>query len=214
VSRKRVDRDRGLTLVELLVVLAVLALLSGLMASSLRSAASSWRHIARHNADRERRDAVTFLLRGLISEIAPTKFGNSSKLLVQFDGQRDHVDFLAPLSRRFRAQDIVLYRLRFTNDSKLRLSWQLDRQGSAAADDIVPSVADEVVADYSDGSFSYYGQLDEAGTPQWWPSWQGQANLPLLIKVNFTWQGIAQEFVAAPLVTGAFCATAEPDGAC
>jgi general secretion pathway protein J len=214
MTRACASDDAGMTLVELLVVLAVLALLGGLMAAGLHTAASSWEHIALHNADREELGALDSLLRGVLSEIYPAKFNSSSRVLVQFDGQRDHLDFLAPLPQRFGAQDIVLYTLRFAPDGSLHLAWRLDRPSAAGANDPLPAAADESVADCQDGSFSYYGQVDETGAPRWSTSWQRQSKLPRLIKARFTWHGETQELVVAPLVTGAFCSVSSPDAAC
>jgi type II secretory pathway pseudopilin PulG len=203
-----------MTLVELLVVLAVLALLGGLMAAGLHTAASSWQRVARHNADREELEALHSLLRGVLSEIYPAKFDSSSRVFVQFDGERDHVDFLAPLLQRFGAQDIVPYTLRFARDGSLHLSWRLDRRSIAGTDDLLSPNEDESIADCQGGSFSYYGQIAEAGALRWWTSWQGQNKLPRLVKVRFIWRGHAEELVVAPLVTGAFCSVSSPDAAC
>jgi general secretion pathway protein J len=213
MTRPCAGDDAGMTLVELLVVLAVLALLGGLMAAGLHTAASNWQHIARHNADREELEALHSLLRSVLSEIYPAKFDSSSRVLVQFDGQRDHLDFLAPLPQRFGAQDIVLYTLRFAPDGSMHLAWRLDRQ-SAGVDDPLPTAADERIADCRDGFFSYYGQIDETGASQWSTSWQGQRKLPRLVRARFIWRGEPQELVVAPLVTGAFCSVASPDAAC
>jgi hypothetical protein len=202
------------TLVELLVVLAVLALLGGLMTAGLQTAASGWQRVTRHNADREELESLNSLLRGVLSQIYPEKFGSSTQVFVQFDGQRDHLDFLAPMLQRFGAQDIVPYSLRFALDGSLHVSWRLDRRSSAGVDDLLAPAADESIADCGDGSFAYYGQLDDAGELRWWTSWQGQKKLPRLIRVRFTWRGNAQELVVAPLVTGAFCSVSSPDAAC
>jgi type II secretory pathway pseudopilin PulG len=203
-----------MTLVELLVVLAVLALLGGLMAAGLHTAASGWQRVARHNADREELESLNSLLRGVLSQIYPAKFDSSSRVFVQFDGQPDHLDFLAPLLQRFGAQDIVPYTLRFALDGSLHLSWRLDRRSVGGTDDLIPPAVDESIADCRDGSFAYYGQIDEAGASRWWNSWQGQNKLPRLVRVRFTWRGLAQELVVAPLVTGAFCSTSSPDAVC
>jgi type II secretory pathway pseudopilin PulG len=204
MTRRRSDRDAGMTLVELLVVLT----------AGLHTASSGWQRIASRNADREEREALHSLLRGVLSEIYPAKFSSASQIFVEFDGQGDHIDFLAPLRQRFGAQDIVPYTLRFALDGSLHLSWRLDRPGIAATDDLVPPAADESIGGCQDGSFSYYGQIDEAGALRWWNSWQGQNKLPRLVGIRFTCRGHAEELVVAPLVTGAFCSVSSPDATC
>lgn len=207
-----VARDAGMTLVELLVVLAVLALLGGLLTAGLHTAAAGWQRLARHNTYREELGAVHSLLHGLLSEAYLAKLDNSSGM-VRFDGQPDRVEFLAPLPQRFGARDIVLYTLNFEPDGRLHFTWRLDRP-STGAGDVSSQSTDESIADFLDGSFLYYGQLDGTGELRWSKLWQGQRALPRLIKINFNWWGRRQEWVVAPLVTGAFCVAASSEVAC
>lgn len=210
----RADRDAGMTLIELLVVLAVLALLGGLLTVGLHAAAAGWQHVTLHNADREALESRNALLRGLLSQIYPAKSDKSSRVHVRFDGQSDRLDFLAPLLQRFGAQEIVRYTLRFAPNDSLHLAWQLDRQSVARADDLIPAAVDESIADCQSGSFSYFGQRDETGPPQWWNSWQEQNKLPGLVRVRSICRGSAQELVVAPLVTAAFCSVVSTGAVC
>ena len=203
-----------MTLVELLVVLAVLALVTGLMVAGLHTAASGWQHVTRHNADREQLESVNTLLRGMLSQIYPAKFESSSGKTVEFDGQNNHLDFLTPLPQRFGAQDIVPYSLRFSPDGSLHLSWQLDRRSAAGTAGFLPPSIDESIAGFQDGAFSYFGQINDSDPLRWWNSWQGQKKLPRLVKVRFTWQGETHELVVAPLANGTYCSASSIDAAC
>lgn len=198
------DRDAGMTLVELLVVLAVLSMLGGLLTAGLHTAAAGWHRLSQHNASREELGAVHALVHGLLSEAYPARPDNSSAML-RFDGQPDRAEFLAPLPQRFGARDVVLYALRFDSAGWLHLSWRLDRPAGVEGTDVASRSADERIADIQDGSFSYYGQVDEIGELRWSKSWQRQKKLPRLVKIDFMWRGSRQEWVVAPLVTGASC---------
>src|SRR5258708_9496200 len=148
-------RDAGFTLVELLVVLAVLALLSGLVVTGLHSVAEGWPRLTRHNADNESREATRRMLHHLFSQISPAKLDDSSGTVIQFSGEHDRIDFLAPLAQRFGTDDIVLYTLRFLDDD-LRIAWRLDRATAAGEENSNPAAAEESIPDCRDGSFSYY----------------------------------------------------------
>jgi prepilin-type N-terminal cleavage/methylation domain-containing protein len=212
--RSAFGRDAGLTLVELLVVLAVLGLLAGLMATGLHIAAAEWQRVASHNSDREGLDAARASLRVLLSQIYPARFEQSGRTIMRFEGGEDGMSFLAPLAQRFGAQDIAVYRLQFTGDGTLSISWRLDRPDTAGQDDIAPPFVTEGIAGWSDGSFAYYGKSDTSDNAQWWSSWRAQSALPTLIRVHFTWRGKVQEMLVAPLITGAVCAASTGDTAC
>ncbi|SDR46536.1 prepilin-type N-terminal cleavage/methylation domain-containing protein [Rhizobiales bacterium GAS191] len=210
---RRFGRDAGLTLVELLVVLVVLSMLSGLALIGLRSAAEGWRRLTEHNAESEELLAVRGQLQRLISQIYPAKRGNSSQSVMRFSGDSGRIDFLAPLAQRFGAEDVVLYTLRFPGDGTMHIAWRLDRDLEAASKGQVPE-GDEVIQGVSEGSLSYYGQAADGGESRWWPSWKERRTLPLLLRTHFLWRGQVQELVLAPLATAAFCSTSVPAAAC
>jgi general secretion pathway protein J len=212
--RAAARRDAGLTLVELLVVLALLGLLAGLMAAGLRTAASGWQRIVHRNAHREELDAVRALLRGMLSRIDPARLDQSGRTVVRFEGDQDGLSFLGPLAKRFGAEDIVLYRLQFAGGGGLSISWRLDRQSLPGAGGLAPAAVNESITGCRDGSFAYYGKSDAADDPRWWPSWREQSTLPALIRARFTWRNQIEEIVVAPLVTGSFCSASAHDAAC
>lgn len=207
-------RDAGLTLVELLVVLAVLALLSGLLVTGLHTAAKGWPRLTRNNAENEERQAVRRMLHHLLSHIYPAKLNKGSAGIVQFDGARDRLDFLAPLAQRFGTDDIALYTLRFLNDGGLRIVWRLDRQAASGEENFIPPAVEESVPECLDGAFSYYGRAEEGGEARWWSRWERRKTLPLLVRVSFVWHGRPEEFVAAPLITAAPCPASVQNAAC
>src|SRR5262249_30390451 len=98
-------REAGLTLVELLVVLAVLGLISGLLITGLHSAAMGWPRVVRGNADNEERQATRRMLNQVFAQIYPARLDKAAGGFVQFTGERDRADFLAPLARRFGTDD-------------------------------------------------------------------------------------------------------------
>jgi general secretion pathway protein J len=204
-------REAGLTLVELLVALAVLALVSGLLVTGLNSAATGWPRLLRGNADNEERQAARRMLAHLFAQIYPARLDKAG--LVQFAGERDRVDFLAPLAQRFGADDIVRYRV-WSRDDGLHVAWQLDRQAAAGEESASSPATEETIPDWRDGAFSYYGPAEDGGEVRWWTSWKGRKALPLLLRLRFVWHGRSEELVVAPLITAGACSGSAANALC
>ena len=236
--RPDAGQDAGLTLVELLVVLAVLGLLSVLATAGLHAAAQGWQSIVRHNVEREELQATSQQLCRLLTQIYPAKVRNNNSpaataatmtsataatdmttaaaamtsakagATVRFYGDARRMVFLAPLAPRFGASDMVLYTLRFADDGTLRISWRLDRPQAGSVES--PARAEDVIAGIANGTFDYYGQREEGGETGWWTTWTEQQRLPRLIRVRFTAHGAVEEQVIAPIITAEFGSSDQP----
>jgi general secretion pathway protein J len=212
-TKPRSAREAGLTLVELLVVLAVLALVSGLLVTGLRAAATGWPRIVRSNADNEERQATRRMLIHLLAQTYPARLDKAAGGFMQFAGERDRVDFLAPLAQRFGTDDIVWHALLFRDDG-LRVAWRLDRRPVAGEENLNSAAGEETIPDCRDGAFSYYGPAEAGGEAQWWMSWKERKALPLLVRVRFVWHGRSEELVAAPLITAGSCSPSAANTIC
>jgi general secretion pathway protein J len=211
---REAERDAGLTLVELLVVLALLGLLGGLAVAGLSSASGSWQRILRRDSDNEELLALDRMLRQLLSEIVPQQIGGYVNGTVRFSGVSDRIEFLAPLAQRFGAEDIVVYTLSAPGDGTLRMSWQLDRDSRSGRKSFAPPVAEEIFAELSEATFSYFGASADNGEARWQDSWQNRTGLPLLLRVRFVWSGRSEDLVVAPLRTAGPCSIPDSDQPC
>ena len=206
--------EAGLTLVEMLVVLAVLGLMVGLLTGGLRSAAQGWRGIVRHDAEGEELRTARDLVRRALSQAYPAATGDAAHRSVRFEGGPASMEFLAPLPQRFGAEDIARHALGFPGDGTLRMSWRIDRRPGVADVAAVPGGAEEVLDGIVNGSFSYFGPAGRDEEPRWWSTWKERPWLPSLARIRFRRGGRTEELVVAPLVTAAFCLPSSLDAAC
>jgi prepilin-type N-terminal cleavage/methylation domain-containing protein len=95
--------EDGFTLVELLIVLAISGLLTGLMVTGFRTAQSGWQRIAMRDAGHGACKALRQFLSNLLSQAYPAVIDGGAEPKVDFDGGADEVTFLAPLPQRFGA---------------------------------------------------------------------------------------------------------------
>lgn len=202
--------DAGFTLVELLVVLALLGLLSAPLFGGLHTMSKGWRQVSERDTADLQIGGARALLRRLLSQCAPELTGGAQHPSVRFSGRSNQVAFLAPLLQRFGAEDIVSYVLGFGGDGKVSLAWHLDHPGDAGA----AGAAAEVLAEVSEGAFAFYGADTDGGEPRWWPGWMERRTLPQLIRVRFRWRGRAQEVLIAPELTATRCAPGTAETAC
>lgn len=213
MTQPRSSRDAGLTLVELLVVLALTGMLGALVASGLHTASGTLQRTLLRNSENEELLAISRQMRQLLSRVSSEKLGSWSHGATRFEGSRDHIKFLAPLAPRFGAQDIVAYAVEFTGEGKLRMAWQLDRKSPSARKSVAPIPVEEVLDGATDGAFAYFGVTD-GQQAQWTESWQAQERLPQLVRISFVWRGQTEELIVAPMLTAGPCSIPDSDLPC
>jgi hypothetical protein len=153
------------------------------------------------------------MLTNLLAQIYPARLDKAAAGFVQFAGERDRMDFLAPLAQRFGTDDIVWYTLRFRGDG-LRVAWRLDRRAEAGEENFIALAAEDLIPDWREGAFAYYGPAEAGGEAQWWTSWKERRALPLLVRLHFVWHGRSEGLVAAPLITAGACSATVANGLC
>ena len=203
-ARLRPASEAGFTLTELLVVVALLGLISLVLAPNLKVAIGIWPRVAATNAEGEKLDSVRLRLTDLLSQSRPFLVENAGQGAVRFDGVADQISFLAPLAQRFGPADIVKFILRIDNDRTVRLAWALDRD-SVPKPGVFGAAAwqrTEMLTGLTQASFQYFGCGQDEGRPQWWDHWTGRSALPLLIRFQFSWKNRGETLVIAPRIEG------------
>ncbi|MDH2352284.1 prepilin-type N-terminal cleavage/methylation domain-containing protein [Bradyrhizobium sp. SSUT112] len=213
MTATRPSRDAGLTLVELLVVLALTGMLGALVASGLHTASGSLQRMLLRNGENEELLTISRQMRQLLSRISSEKLGSWSNGVTRFEGSRDQIRFFAPLAPRFGAQDVVSYAVEFTEDGKLRIVWQLDRESPSARKTVPPARVEEILEGATDGAFAYFGPTD-GQQAQWTDSWRAQERLPQLVRLRFDWRGQTEELIVAPMLTAGPCSIPDSDLPC
>ena len=173
------SRERGFTLLELLVSLTLLALLTVALVAALRFGASSWRKSQDANLSLHKMRLAEKEISAGLSRLYPRFVDRPpDPAYVDFDGSPTQIRFFTPDPRTGFLLSSVLEAVGTAPRLALHLEQLPDIWNS-------PNASDHIVLDgLSDVAFDYYGQADGEGAASWHASWQRQPGLPKLIRIR------------------------------
>lgn len=175
----RQQRQAGYSLVELLIVLALLGLISIAIAGGVSFGNRAWEHTERKIHDTAVAIGGHQLLRALLTAAYPRQTGEpGEEPFVAFEGAHDRLTFLSAASDAIGERGIVELALtveRTGGEASLHLKIQSVANGERK--EILLAGAREIVIAYAEAA---------EGTVVWTDAWQARRSLPLLIRVRAT----------------------------
>lgn len=204
----------GFTLVELLIALALLALLSALLVGGLRISRTA---VIGSEATTERLlriERAFAVVRRQLEQSDPLPLGGGGAPRIAFAGDADGVVFIAPPGAflALGGEEMTWLAIEHgTGGARIVLRYRpLDR-----ASDTWPPLLDAngmqtvvLLDDIARAELSYFGRTDPSSDPQWWQDWRDAAALPTLIRlavagVGQTWPDlIVTPRLGKPVNTG------------
>jgi general secretion pathway protein J len=187
--------DSGFTLLELLIAVALLGLLSFILASSMRFGVQVWARS--HNALETAhgiREAQTALMDGLARAYPLSGHGSNGQ--ADFDGATGSIAFVAPSETLPGALERVSVSLEPDGDDNVivkRATLELARGGDTRRTILCRHVKTL--------SFEYFGADSQIDEPTWRKEWRNKPRLPSLVRVRMTLDGMPKslwsQFVVA-----------------
>ncbi|MGE5168974.1 MAG: prepilin-type N-terminal cleavage/methylation domain-containing protein [Rudaea sp.] len=185
-------RDRGFTLLELIVALVLLGLLSTVLFGSVRFAGRSTDSgEAKVEAAASMRLAQEFLRANLEAQ-HPLRMRKIVGWPLLFTGASDELRYAASLPSRVAGGGIWFYRLTVRGDDA-RSPLVLERMIPDLAADAPPEFTNADRSVLADGiaslKLAYFGRDENAAqsvTPTWRDQWNDTQRLPLLIRIDVT----------------------------
>ena len=178
--------QRGFTLVELLIAVALLALLTAMLFGGLRVAT---RHLGHATGQLDRSAQIALVenfLRAQLANAQPFAAGGTSPPVMDFVGESDHLAFVsvAPPSVAFGGLQVLSLDIAKGNAAtggRMLLSWRPYREASGDA----PAGASRPLLDHvAEAAFAYFGSTAPAEPPAWHETWQEMADLPALVRLS------------------------------
>jgi len=185
-------RDAGFTLIELVVALALLALISGMLFGSLSMGARAWDGGEAKAADvSSMRQAQAFLREQIEAEL-PLRVKKGAELPLMFAGESNEIRYAAALPPRVQDGGAYFFRLAVAkNGEKSQLILERTIPDPAATQN--PEFTDAEHSVLADGiaelKVSYYGRDANAAdvdAPSWRDRWDDKQRLPLLMRIEVT----------------------------
>lgn len=176
---------RGFTLLELLVGIALFAMLSTLVLGGIRLGIRSWDAVAERSADSEQIRIVHQLLRRQLTGSLALAASSSGRWLLQFEGDSKSLRFVTEFPTYVAgggAQMVILAAENNGGTKRLLLRWW----PLHAADGAAPQDEAVLLPDLSNVEIGYFGAVDQNALPQWRDHWSGMRHPPQLIKIRVT----------------------------
>ncbi len=181
----------GFTLMELIIALALLALIAGLLTGSLGMAARSWDSGENKAEDvGSMRQAEAFLREQLTAEL-PLRLKKVAEMPLMFTGERDELRYAAALPPRVQEGGVWFFRLAVVREgdkSRLVLERMYPDPSALEAPEFAADAERSVLADgIAELVISYFGRdanATDADTPTWRDRWDDRQRLPLLVKIE------------------------------
>lgn len=188
-ARRPGDRQSGLTLVELLVALVLLALIATMMSGSIRFGVRAWESADARVEQDTRIQAVQALLRRQFNRAYPAPgAGARQRGQVEFEGRADGLSFVTALPAHLSPGGRSVVALEGTRDdgeAALILRWRPHRPGFGEDDDEEDWAENRVLIPRIEGlEFAYFGSEKAGDDPRWFDDWQQRRTLPALVRLR------------------------------
>lgn len=162
-------RRAGFTLLEMLVGLALMAVLAMILADSLRSSLDVTERVETRSADNKTLVAAHRAFHGLIESAFPLRSDDAHAATIRFRGDEKTVALVGPAPPEqpggLTARGILLSEGAMTLTG--RRGW---RQHVGAISD--------------DAALSYFGVPERGLPPRWLPRWKDRPGFPLLVRLR------------------------------
>lgn len=170
--------ERGYSLVELLVVLALAGLIAIAMSGGIRFGVRAWERTGVHVETLEHMQGAQALLRNVLSNIAPRLFDPGMSVHDTFVGDRQRMTFTATAPPALGAGlgRFTLAATRAGDAMGLQIAWRPERGTRSQRGQVLLQGARAI-------SFTYAAP-NTAGTLVWTDTWSADAGMPVLIRIR------------------------------
>lgn len=208
--------QRGFTLLELLIGMALLGLILALLFGGFRLASNSWDAVEQRIERTNNEQLGRALTRRLLTQMQPVRWRKAPNLPIAFVGERNALRTLAPVTGQSGAGGLRVIELKGEDDDaadkgkgrrRLVLRHAPVRYDAPIFSEGIDAAKSYVILDDLDTvEFSYFGPPKQGTAPVWQDAWANTERLPQLVRLRLgsREKGWA-EMVVAPMIGGTGC---------
>lgn len=181
------DRQAGYTLVEMLVVVGVLGLLVAVTHNAIQAGSKLWFQAQSRTASLSDTSSALDVMRRMLAGAIPVFASDDlADRTIAFDGTANRLTLVTNLPDAIAGGVLANQRLFVDaagDSGSLVLGWQL-RQPNAVTGEALAERQTPLLRGIRAIRFAYFGAPDERSEPKWLDRWQGQAKLPILVRMR------------------------------
>ena len=185
-------RRSGFTLLELLISVTLLALITTLVAYSIRIGATAWEGSKRVTESWQQQHLVEQFIVRELSQARPVRTGTEQGARVAFIGDQRQLRFatLLPAHRGIGGIYYVILGVETEDDEaeteRLVLTYWLARSDNFEADPAANQKRTVLLEDLREIEIRYFGAERQRDAPEWYDAWPDQVRLPEMVRIRFT----------------------------
>lgn len=177
--------ERGFTLIEVLVALALMSLLVTVLIASLRVGGHTWRYVTREAASVDEITRAQEFLRQRLGTISPLRSGSSGGMSPSgfFVGESDRLEFSSTAST-YSNDGPVRYQLGSSASEPENIEVRYHPDRTAATDPEISGWSSEPLVVHTTGLAIQFWDSSAGSSGRWVDHWIDQTRLPLLIRID------------------------------
>ena len=179
-------RQRGFTLLEMMIALALLSLMLVVLFGGLRLGARSWDAAEAKLGRVGDCLLIQDFIRRQLQQAKPVLRNSQDKRVeIAFEGDFERLSFIAPLPIRRGQGGLYSFSLAVDEDEQLTIRYYpFDETADEIPDE--SKIDQEILLDnVAEITFEYFGTVDDTSqTRSWQDRWQDRQTLPMLVRLN------------------------------